>query len=51
MKTKDYRQYLRAVGRKPVKGPVRTEKQAGHLEIVWCPKSKDYVIHRYGEAA
>ena len=46
-----YRAYLKSIGRKPVKA-VRTEKRAGDVEIVWCPKARDYVAHRHeGEAS
>jgi hypothetical protein len=41
----DYRQYLKAVGRKPIKGPLRTEKKAGDVEIAWSPIDRDYIPH------
>ena len=41
---RDYRAYLRAVGRKPP-GNERPEKRPGHVEIVY--REGDYRLHRY----
>jgi hypothetical protein len=40
----DYRTYLKAVGRKPIKGQIRTQKKAGDVELCWHPE-KGYVGH------
>ena len=44
----DYRTYLRRKrsGRKPALVK-RTVKQPGDLELVWCPKARDYIPVRY----
>ena len=45
---KSYRQYLKAIGRKPLRGPLRTKKQAGDLEVgCWDAKAGEYVAHRH----
>ena len=49
MKTKDYRAYLKAVGRKPIPRNLRTVKQPGDKEIVWCRKAGEYVAVVHGE--
>lgn len=40
---KDYRTYLRAAGVKPIRGKLRTDKEPGSVEIVWDPRTRDYV--------
>lgn len=47
----DYRTYLKAVGRKPIPRNLRTEKKPGDVEIVFCPKAKDWVARPVKEAA
>lgn len=47
---RDYRAFLRAVGRKPIKGDVRTPRRPGDLEIVLDVKSGKHVLHRYPPA-
>lgn len=42
---KDYRTYLRAAGVKRLRGKLRTEKQPGTVEIVWDPRTREYVRH------
>jgi hypothetical protein len=43
--TRDYRQYLRSIGRKPIRGEIRTAKAADTVEIAWDARVKDYVGH------
>lgn len=40
---KDYRDYLEAIGRPPLPADIRTLKKPGDVEIVFCPKAKDWV--------
>jgi hypothetical protein len=40
---KDYRTYLKAAGVKPIPKNLRTVKKPGDVEIVFCPKAKDWV--------
>ena len=48
---RDYRSYLRAVGRKPLKGKLRTEKKPGDTELCWHP-DKGFIAHVHeGETA
>jgi len=44
---KSYRQYLKAIGRKPLRGPLRTTKKPGDVELVWDAKAGEYVAHRH----
>lgn len=47
---RDYRSYLRSVGRKSVKDmKLRTERKPGDVEIVY--RDGEYVAHRHEEAA
>jgi len=47
---KSYRQYLKAIGRKPLRGPLRTKKRAGDVELVWDARVGDWVTYRHPEA-
>ena len=45
----DYRSYLRSIGRKPIRGKIRTQRQAGDVEVVRDHRAGEYVLVRYGE--
>lgn len=45
----DYRAYLKAVGRKPLPKNLRTVRQPGDKEIVYCRKAGEYVAIIHGE--
>lgn len=38
-----YKTFLKSIGRKPVRGPIRTKKTAGSIELVWDQRVRDYV--------
>ena len=40
-----YKTYLKSIGRKPIRGKLRTEKTPGSIEIVWDPETRDYIAH------
>lgn len=40
-----YKAFLKSIGRKPVRGQLRTEKLPGSIELVWDPRVGDYVAH------
>ena len=44
---KSYRQYLKAIGRKPLRGKLRTDKKPGDVELVWDARVGEYVVHRH----
>lgn len=46
MKIRTHRDYLKAIGRKPVRpDQLRTARRPGDIEIVWCPRTRDWVKH------
>jgi hypothetical protein len=50
-RTRDYRSYLRSVGRKPIPKNIRTKREPGHLEIIVDPQTGEERLYRFGEAA
>ena len=41
-----YKSYLRSIGRKPLRGPLRTSKKPGDVEVgAWDARVGDYVKH------
>ena len=44
-----YKDVLRAKGRKPLRGPLRTSKKPGDVELVWDARVRDWVTYRHPE--
>ena len=45
----DYRDELRHRRVKPLRGPLRTSKKPGDVELVWDARVRDWVTYRHPE--
>ena len=42
---RSYKDHLRAIGRKPIKGKLRTSKKQGDVELAWDAREGEFVGH------